>query len=309
MKKLSIIENGFDETSEFGANIVSNNNFIFVSANGYNNFNGMVIVYFNNITKNGQLYKHSIINSPTTDKINFGSSLSINSNNILAISAILYNHFNGIVFLYKFYNNYWILYQTIYNNIKIINNEFAIGFGYQITINNNYLIISTAYNTINIYKYNYLRDKFIFSNRITSNDKNDISNKLLLFDSLLFYTLLNNTHNYIIKYNLLNNSKTIFYNNTEKNCVLGTDMIIYKNLFITSCSIPYKYFSSNSFYPYYYFKNFNNNYILIFYENNTFIFNTDQFNIDKDKYFGTNIDITPTEKKNETKCSYDLYIL
>lgn len=58
---LNLITKGFDIISLFGSNIVYNNDFIFVSANGYNIYNGIILVYKNNIS-NEIFYKKLFIN-------------------------------------------------------------------------------------------------------------------------------------------------------------------------------------------------------------------------------------------------------
>jgi hypothetical protein len=61
---LQEIDYGLDHISLFGSYITMNENFIFVSSNGHNIYNGAVTVYYKNVTKNNELItitKHSII--------------------------------------------------------------------------------------------------------------------------------------------------------------------------------------------------------------------------------------------------------
>ena len=64
LESLFLVEEGLDDTSEFGGNIVMNDDFIIVSGNGYNYFNGIVKVYYNNVTIENKLVQHSIIKCP-----------------------------------------------------------------------------------------------------------------------------------------------------------------------------------------------------------------------------------------------------
>jgi hypothetical protein len=56
ISNMKLISDGFDHTSFFGSNIEYNNEHIIVSANGYDIFSGIVIIYKNDINST-QFYK------------------------------------------------------------------------------------------------------------------------------------------------------------------------------------------------------------------------------------------------------------
>lgn len=214
---LKLIHNGFDYLSLTGSNIIYNDDYILVSSNGYDIFNGLVSV-FNNDLKNNKLEKHSIIYAPNKlSNSNFGSFISINSNNVIAISAIGHNIYEGIVYVYHLHENknHWILTQTIYSNelindIPINNFTKPIVFGKNLALDNNYLIIGTNSEYIIIYKYN-LKKKLFEKNYILTNSKFnkfykmklfEINEKKLLFISSPSQNISNNLHNTISIYDL-----------------------------------------------------------------------------------------------------------
>ena len=135
-----IMQEGLDNISLLGSNIISNSKFIFISANGYNIYNGLILVYYKNITidksENILSTMHSIIESPEKLNSNFGLTASANDR-YLAVGAISYDVYKGVVYIYKYIYNKWLYMQKIVNenglpvsvfgdNIKIkINNTFV----------------------------------------------------------------------------------------------------------------------------------------------------------------------------------------
>ena len=223
---LVYLTSGLDHISLLGSNIIYNDKFIFVSSNGYNIFNGMVICYYYDLfAKNNTLKIHSIIYSPETLNSNFGVKINIH-NDILIISAIADNIYTGKVYVYKLYNNRWFVNQEL----KPINNNYLfepiIGFGYDIAISDTFLAIGCTSGQI--YLYLLSDEKYKLIGIIKGNMENNFGNKITFYENILF-TSLNYYGKTSSKYNYLDNTTEYDYvenitgNNLEK-------IYIYDNL-------------------------------------------------------------------------------
>ena len=180
---IKLLQNGPDYTSLLGSNIAENSLFYFVSANGYNVFNGIVYVYFKNLSSINNHYNknheniqykyhyikpflHSVINVRETLNSNFGLVASANDQ-YLAIGAISYNIYNGAIFLYKFHQNYWIYYQKIQDTFNA--NYPLLGFGIHILMtNNSRLIVSNFHNEISLFTAKKDNEYFVQANKINN---------------------------------------------------------------------------------------------------------------------------------------------
>jgi hypothetical protein len=168
------MQEGLDNISLLGSNIVSNSKFIFISANGYNIYNGLILVYHKNITidksENILSNMHSIIESPEKLNSNFGLTSSVNEQ-YLAVGAISYDVYKGVVYIYKYIYNKWLYKQKIVNE-----NGLPVSvFGDNIKINiNNQLIISDYSKLVYIYILDDTNDKFIYKTNINSDVINNI---------------------------------------------------------------------------------------------------------------------------------------
>ena len=63
-----VMQEDLDDISLLGSNIVSNSKFIFISANGYNIYNGLILVYYKNITIQKKCFKGIIFQQLTAWK-------------------------------------------------------------------------------------------------------------------------------------------------------------------------------------------------------------------------------------------------
>lgn len=142
---LQKIDEGLDNHSLLGTCIVSNRDYIFVSANGHNIYNGAITIFEKN-----KLTKHSVIFSPESLNSNFGIKMVVNDR-FLIVSAISYNIYEGIIYVYENVGGNWI------QNLKIhsIVNKSLNGFGENILLVNEgkQLIVTDFLN--NIYQYHF----------------------------------------------------------------------------------------------------------------------------------------------------------
>ena len=190
---MQLIDTGADHITLFGSRLFKNDQFLFVSGNGYNIYNGLVKVYHNNFTTNEdrsiEKYIHSIIKSPYSFNLNFGTSLYA-TNELLFVGGISYDIYQGIIFIYKYKYNRWLHMQTLTSSYS----KNLLGFGNYIFINNdNILNIGTFYGDIHRYSYDNYNDKFILQNIIFYNNLDvdniilcDEYNNIILWHSSLF---------------------------------------------------------------------------------------------------------------------------
>lgn len=292
---VKLIYNGFDHTSFFASNIEYNNQFIVVSANGYDIFNGIIAIYNKNNIKIEQ-----IIYSPNNLNSNFGSSISINNNNFIAIGAIDYNMSQGVVYIYYLYYNCWKLLQKI----KPPNHDTKLlAFGKKITMSNEYIVISTHTPSIYVYKFDLDKNIFVYYKTIKYNTNYfNINIKIYEYNnnSLLFVSNPNrNYYNQIKIYNLTSEHFLYPIGLIKQNSsYFGIDFIFTGNKLYVSSTSPYPFYDYDKFiyYDYIYtekqiiiyninIENFNINYQVDtiikdnFSEFNNFI------------YFGSNIEI------------------
>jgi hypothetical protein len=272
---VSIVANGIDKTSLFGSVIKTNDQFMFISANGYDNFNGMVVIY-----KKMNIEKHSVLYSPDKSNVNFGFVMDVN-NNYLVVGGIKYNLNKGVIYIYKYTNNVWSYYQDITDRINV--NPF--GFGYKIEITNSNKIIVVDYSS-SIYLYN-IRKKFALQNFIKHQNKDGkqvVHSSIVVdkFDNIIFSQISKKMH--II--NSLGNS-TLMFNIEIDQCYYGSNLFIYDIYLYISCSnyYPFKPIQYNKNSKIYIYE-------IVYNSNNIISFHFKQiiFNPNQDIYFGINID-------------------
>lgn len=302
-----LLSNGLDATSLYGSNIITNEKFIFVSSNGYNEFEGAVVCYYNSLLleQNNVLKIHSIIYSPESSNNIFGIKINIH-NDILLISAIGYNTYNGVVYVYKFLNNNWILNQKLEPN-KNFPYNFPIGFGYELSTNGKYLAIGCTSGQIYLYLLDDKIYKYIYMGNIIGN--NNHVNKISFLNNSLITSFDNTLYGYDLEnYNFkeinlhYSNSYDYILNPTEHNIdckYFGKNIKILNNILILSCSIPYP-FDKSYLEDLEDLENFNPK-IIIYSISHNIKFNTIQLNPikiispnKKDIYFGGNFDFDQT---------------
>ena len=113
---------------------------------------------------------HSEIHSPEKFNYNFGVKTSA-TNTMLAVSAISYNIYDGVIYIYELFRDVWIYRDKIYVNT---NNKIN-GFGANVQINNDELLISTFYNQLYHYKYNYINNDFYLNKKFNIFNLTDIN--------------------------------------------------------------------------------------------------------------------------------------
>lgn len=238
-----IIQSGLDYNSLFGSNIITNNNFVFVSANGYNIYNGMIVIYYNNITisheNNPDFTIHSIIYSPEYLNTNFGLITSVNDI-YLIVGGISYDIYRGVVYIYKFMYNKWIYIQKILNH-NVMNH--MSGFGDIIKITNNNLIIISDYSkSLYIYKLNVDTEQFYLSEMILKNDtlSNVYEQFSITIDNYDNIIISNYENNIFIK-NLNDKSVTLFEHENDNECFYGSNLFLYEKKLFVSCSLYYPF--------------------------------------------------------------------
>ena len=285
---MPIIQTGLDYNSLFGSSILINNNFVFVSANGYNIYNGMIVVYYNNITidnlNNPEFTLHSIIYSPEYLNTNFGLITSVNDN-YLVVGGISYDIYRGVIYIYKFMYNRWLYIQKIINR-----NTYALsGFGDTIKItNNNDIIISDYSKSLYIYKLNVDKDQFYHSETIINNTKlPNINQQFSLTSDNYGNIIISNFENNIFIKNVNDNSIKLFDHEIDNECFYGSNIFLYEKKLFVSCSLYYPFTNiPESLNPKIYV------YDIIYNENNIISLNLHQIIISpsSDMYFATYID-------------------
>lgn len=286
---LQNIQSGLDTISLLGSYISSNDKYIFVSSNGYNIYNGMIIVFVKNIENIDDtltLQFHSKIHSPENINSNFGIKTAA-TNKMLAVSAISYNIYDGIIYMYELFRDAWIYRYKIYVNT---NNKIN-GFGANIQINNNQLFISTFYNElyyftledgINDNKFSLKTSFNIFNSRDINLDVKMISdNKNNLFVS--------NLTNVLTIINIDTMSHSYFLQGGAFKCFYGSELFIYDKTLFVSCSVYYPFYNiPDNIYSQIYV------YDLIYEKNNIIndlVLREIITNKDNDQYFGTQVHV------------------
>lgn len=231
---------GLDHTSLFGSYLSINDNFIFVSSNGYNIFNGAVTIYYNNITHNDDkiiLVKHSVIYCPETLNSNFGIKTAA-TNKYLAISSIAYDIYEGIIYIYEFINNKWAKIRKINSVTRGILN----GFGRNLFfLNNHSLFITNFYN--NIYQFNYVHniDLFTKTNVFSFMNSSERNFNITIKSDNINNLFITNLTNILTVFDLENNLVSYFKEETHYNCFYGSEIYIYSNSLFISCSLYYPF--------------------------------------------------------------------
>jgi hypothetical protein len=246
-----LMREGLDNISLLGSNVVSNSNFIFISANGYNIYNGLILVYYKNITidksENILSNMHSIIESPEKLNSNFGLTSSANEQ-YLAVGAISYDVYKGAVYIYKYIYNKWLYMQKLVNE----NGLHVSLFGDNIKINiNNQLIISDYSKLVYIYilddnndKFIYTlddtNDKFIYKTNLNSDVINNINHLTITTDKYNNIIISNPSLN-LYAVNLHDNSTLFFDIKNNNDCFYGSYLFLYENTLFISCSLYYPF--------------------------------------------------------------------
>lgn len=104
---VSLVHAGLDTISLLGTRIVSNEDFVFVSANGYNNYNGAIVVLHKE-----DLSPHSVVHSPEPFHANVGWSLAVNQRYLVA-GGLAYDIYTGVVYIYEWREDTWMHVQTL----------------------------------------------------------------------------------------------------------------------------------------------------------------------------------------------------
>ena len=222
---LEVIQNGPDYTSLFGSNIAENSLFYFVSANGYNIFNGVVWVYYKTMTL------HSKITSPELLNTNFGFIVSANDEYI-AVGGISYDVYSGAIFLFRFHKNTWIYFQRLQDQDHTTP---LFGYGIQILLTSNHtLLVSNYNNDVVLYQIDDYRTIYKPAQIIQRKAQTFISdayNNIITSDLTNSLYLYANNHDY----NLTNlDIDTCFY---------GSYLAIHHDHLFVSCSLYYPFSS------------------------------------------------------------------
>jgi len=239
---LQEIDYGLDHISLFGSYITMNENFIFVSSNGHNIYNGAVTVYYKNVTKNNEIItitKHSIIYSPESLNSNFGIKLAA-TNKFLAVSALNYEVYKGIIYVYEFLKDRWIHMRKIYSII----NTYLNGFGDNLFfLNDDLLFVSDFYNNIYEFRYNKDSEEFNIVNTIKLMETEQIKYNLNIISDNINNLYITNNSNILTIYNTEKNIVIYHNENTQYNCFFGSNIYFYENTLFISCSLYYPFYN------------------------------------------------------------------
>lgn len=277
---------GIDHTSLFGSYISKNDNFIFVSSNGYNIFNGAVTIYFNNITHDDDkiiLVKHSVIYCPETLNSNFGIKTAV-TNKYLAISSIAYDTYEGIIYIYELINNKW---SKIYK-INSVTRGILNGFGRNLFfLNNHSLFITNFYNNIYQFNYDHNIDLFTQTNVFSFMNSSERNFIMTIKSDNINNLFITNLTNILTVFDLDNNFVSYFKEETPYNCFYGSEMYIYENSLFISCSLyyPFNILDEITSQIFIYSIIYNNNHVI------NLALNQIITAPDNNLYFGTNIDV------------------
>jgi hypothetical protein len=239
---LQSIDYGLDDISLCGSFITMNDNFIFVSSNGNNIYNGLVTVYYKNVTKENdviKITKHSIIYSPEYLNTNFGIKISA-TNRYLAVSGLNYDVYTGIIYVYEFIKERWINIRKIYS----IKDNYLNGFGNNLFfLNDNLLFVSDFYNNIYEFRYNTHKRKFYITNTIKFMETNQIKYNLNMVSDKINNLFITNNTNILTTYNIDKNIVSYYKENTPYNCFYGSNIYFYKSTLFISCSLNYPFYN------------------------------------------------------------------
>lgn len=233
---LSIIQDGPDYTSLLGSNIAENNRFYFVSANGYNIFNGVVFVYLKNIT----VQEHTLfatIHVPEILNSNFGLFSSANDY-YLAIGGISYDVYNGVIFIYRFFRNKWIYFQRLQDQHNY--GVFLLGFGINIALTTNNQLIVTNYKN-DIYVYIFDDEQGIFVERAYTEAYLSSQKMSIVHDNHdnLIVSYFTNT---LYTYSLNDHTHKLLHSVDEiPTCFYGSYLFLHQDILFVSCSLYYPF--------------------------------------------------------------------
>lgn len=236
---LQRLYNGLDDTSLFGSYISTNDDFIFVSSNGYNIFNGAVFVYYNNISHINdkiKLVRHSIIHCPEKLNSNFGIKTAA-TNRYLAVSSIAYDIYEGLIYIYEFTNNKWGKTRKIHSIIK----KSLTGFGNSLMFINDSLIVTNFHNEIFEFKYDYKFHHFKINRTIPIIKTSEINFNVSIITDNTNNLFMTNLTNILTIYNLNSNLVSYFIEKSSYDCFYGSYIHISDNLLFVSCSLYYPF--------------------------------------------------------------------
>jgi hypothetical protein len=283
---LQNIQTGLDTISLLGSYITSNDKFIFISSNGYNIYNGMIMVFFKNvenIDNNLTLEFHSEIHTPEDFNSNFGVKTSA-TNTMLVVSAISYNIYDGVIYIYELFKDIWIYKHKIYVNT---NNKIN-GFGSNVQINNNELFISTFYNQLYHYKYDDANNQFTLNKTFNIFNLTDVNLDVKMISDFRNNLFISNLTNTLTIINIDKMAYIYLLQEDSFNCFYGSELFIYKTTLFVSCSL---------YYPFYNIPEEINNQIYIYdliYASNiikNIVFREIIYDIHYDPYFGTHLSV------------------
>jgi len=284
---LQNIQSGLDTISLLGSYITSNDKFIFISSNGYNIYNGMIMVFVKNVENIDNkltLEFHSEIHSPEKFNSNFGVKTSA-TNTMLAVSAISYNIYDGAIYIYELFKDIWIYKHKIY----VDTNNKINGFGANVQINDNELFISTFYNQLYHYKYDVITNQFTLNKTFNIFSLTDVNLYVKMISDVRNNLFISNLTNTLTIINIDTMSYSYLLQEGSFNCFYGSEIFIYKTALFVSCSL---------YYPFYNIPEEINNRIYIYdliYESNNIIKNIVLreiiYDMHYDPYFGTHLNV------------------
>ena len=179
---MEMLYDGPDHISLYGSSLVKNSQFIFISGNGYNIYNGMVRVYYNNMTQvNDAVYLqfHSMILSPERLNSNFGLIMSANERH-LAVGGISYDKYSGFICIFEYKFQRWTYIQ------KHVSHTAWEGFGITILLTDRHLIATNYQNDLYLFDYDPRQKQFQYKMQTRLFDQltlvNDRYNNLIVSD-------------------------------------------------------------------------------------------------------------------------------
>ena len=249
----------------------------------------MIMVFLKNIENIDDtltLEFHSEIHSPENINSNFGIKTTA-TNKMLAVSAISYNIYDGIIYIYELFKDAWIYRYKIYVNT---NNKIN-GFGANIQINNNQLFISTFYNELYYFKLDDSSDDNKFSLKTSFNIFNltDVNLDVKMISDNKNNLFVSNLTNALTIINIDTMYQTYFLQEGLFNCFYGSELFIYDKTLFVSCSLYYPFYNIPE-------KIYSQIYVYdLIYETNNIVNNIFLREIiankDNDPYFGTQVHV------------------
>lgn len=199
----NIFECGKDMQSLYGSQVEyinekNNQTILYVNSNGYGTYNGILQIYY---LKNQKIYNEIIVKFPENIHMNnlfnnFGLRYKVYKSDEILVAAPNYNIMKGVVFLFDI-NPY--TYRSKLKQIFLSEKIDVMSFGYSITYNDKYLIISSYDHYIFIYKKIY--DEYIYLNSFFKTVSHYYGHQLFLYNEYLFTSDTNTLYIYHLKDN------------------------------------------------------------------------------------------------------------